>query len=36
MTQGNGRISERIPGEGPVLIIEQKPEALNQSDDSLQ
>ena len=37
MTQGNNRISERRPGEDPVLIVLRKPEASKQkSDGSLQ
>lgn len=35
MTQGNNRLSERSPREGPVLIVHQKPEASNQASDSL-
>ena len=36
LTQGNSRISERSFGEGPVLMVNQKPEALNQNNSSLQ
>ena len=36
MTQGNSRISERSFGEGPVMMVGQSPEALNQASDSLQ
>ena len=36
MTQGNNRISERSPSEDPVLFVLQKPEASNQTNDSLQ
>ena len=36
MTQGNNRISERSPGGDPVLMVQQKPEASNQTNDSLQ
>jgi hypothetical protein len=35
MTQGNNIIMERSPGEDPVLMMQQKPEALNQTSDSL-
>lgn len=34
MTQGNNRISERCPDEDPVLVVQQKPEALKQTKDS--
>ena len=36
MTQGNNIISEKSPGEDPVLIVEQKPETMNQTTESLQ
>ncbi|GAB1287890.1 Golgi pH regulator [Apodemus speciosus] len=36
MTQGDNRRSERSPSEDPVLTVWQKPEALNQTSDSLQ
>lgn len=36
LIQGNSRISERHTGEDPVLIVELKPEASNQTSDSLQ
>ena len=36
MTQDNNRLSKRGPSEGPVSIEEQKPEASNQTNDSLQ
>lgn len=35
VTQGNNRISERRPCEDLVLIVQQKLEALNQTNDSL-
>jgi hypothetical protein len=36
-TQGNNRISDRSRSEDPVLIVQlQKPEASNQTSDSLQ
>jgi hypothetical protein len=35
-SQGNNRISKRSSCEDPILIEHQKPEALNQTDDSLQ
>ena len=34
MTQGNSRISDRNMGEGPVLMVDQKPEALNLTNNS--
>jgi hypothetical protein len=36
MTQGNNRRSERSPGEDPGLMVEQKPEASNQTSDLIQ
>ena len=36
MAQGSIRISERSPSEEPVLMVSQKPEASNQTSDSLQ
>jgi hypothetical protein len=36
MTQANNRISQRCPGEVPVLTELQKPEASNQTKESLQ
>lgn len=33
---GKSRISERTLSEGPVLIVCQKPETLNKTNDSLQ
>ena len=36
MTQGDDRVSERSPSEVPVLIKQQKPEALNQTNKSLE
>ena len=36
MTQGNSQVSKRSLGEGPVLMVYQKPETLNQTNDSLQ
>jgi hypothetical protein len=33
MTQGNNRLSGRRPGEDPILMVSQKPEILNQSND---
>jgi hypothetical protein len=36
MTQGNNRMSERSLGEDPVLKVQQKPEASNQTNDSMQ
>jgi hypothetical protein len=36
MTQGNNRITERSPGEDPILTMSQKPEISNQINDSLQ
>ena len=35
-TQGDNRSFERRPSEDPVLIVEQKSKALNQSNDSSQ
>ena len=35
-TQGNSKISERSPRAGPVWRVEQKPESLNHTNDSLQ
>lgn len=35
MTLGKSRISERALSEGPVLIVCQKPETLNKTNDSL-
>ena len=35
MTQGNNRITKKSPGEDPALTMSQKPEALNQTIDSL-
>ena len=34
MTQGNNRITGRSPSEDPVLMVSQKPEAWNQTNDS--
>ena len=31
MTQGNNRVSEKGPREGPVFIVHQKPEASDQT-----
>jgi hypothetical protein len=36
MTQSNNRITERSPGEDPILMMSQKPEILNQTNASLQ
>ena len=36
MTWGGFGISERSFGEDPVIMVYQKPEALNQTSDSLQ
>jgi hypothetical protein len=36
MTQGNNKITERSPGEDPILTVSQKPETSNQTRDSLQ
>ena len=36
MTQSNNRIAERNPSEDLVLIKQQKPEALYQTNDSCQ
>ena len=36
MTQGINRVSERLTTGDPLLIVEQKPETLNQTNDSLQ
>ena len=36
MTQGDNRISKRSPSEGPILIELQKPEASDQTNESLQ
>lgn len=33
LTQGNSRLSERSPSEFPVLMVSQKPEALNQTNE---
>ena len=33
---GQQKDSKRSPGEEPVFIVEQKPEAWNQTNDSLQ
>lgn len=35
MTQGDCRIPKRNSGEVPVLIVQQKPGASNQTNDSL-
>lgn len=35
-TQGNKRLSKRSPDKNSALIVYQKPEALNQTEDSLQ
>ena len=36
MTQGTNRISTKSPCEGSVLMVEQKPEASSQINDSMQ
>ena len=36
MTLGNNGTSEKSFHEGPVLVTDQKPEALNQTSDSVQ
>lgn len=36
MTQSNSRISERSFSEGPVMMVCQRSEVLNQTNDSLQ
>lgn len=36
LTMGNSRISEMSLGNGPVFMVLQKPEILNQTNDSLQ
>ena len=36
MTKGNHRVAGRSPHENPILIMLQKPEALKQTNDSLQ
>ena len=36
MTQGNIKLSERNPGENSGSVVCQKPEASNQTNDSLQ
>jgi hypothetical protein len=36
MTQGNNRITLRSPSEDPILMVSQKPETSNQTNDSLQ
>lgn len=36
LTLGNNRISERNPIDSPVFMVHQKPETLNQTNDSLQ
>jgi hypothetical protein len=36
MTQGNNRITGMRPGDDPVLMMSQKPETSNQTNDSLQ
>jgi len=36
MTLGNNKVTERSPGEDPVSMVEHKPEASNQTSDSLQ
>lgn len=33
LTQGNSRLSERRLSEFPVLMVSQKPEALNQTNE---
>ena len=35
MTQGNNRISESSFSEGPVLVVYQKPEVLNLTNNLL-
>lgn len=35
-TQGINGTSKRSPGESPVLIVKQKPEALDQTNSTLQ
>ena len=35
-TQGNNRITGRSPNEDPILMVSQKPETSNQTNDSLQ
>lgn len=36
VTQGNNRITRRRPGEDPMLMVSQKPEISNQTNDSFQ
>jgi hypothetical protein len=36
MTQGNNRKTGRSPDEDPILMVSQKPEISNQTNDSLQ
>ena len=36
VTTGNSRGSQRKLSEGPVLMVHQKPEALNQTNNSVQ
>ena len=36
MTQGNNRMTGRSPSEEPMLLMSQKPETSNQTNDSLQ
>jgi hypothetical protein len=36
MTLGNNRIMERDLSEDPILMVSQKPETLNKTNDSLQ
>jgi hypothetical protein len=33
--QGNSRITRRSPNENPMLLVSQKPEISNQTNDSL-
>jgi hypothetical protein len=34
-TKGNNRIPRRSSGENPILMVSQKPEIMNQTNDSL-
>ena len=34
MTRGNNRITMRSPGKNPILMVSQKPEISNQTNDS--
>jgi hypothetical protein len=35
MTQGNSRITGRRPDEDPMLMVSQKPEISNQTNDRI-